>query len=289
MSLFILSLPIIFFNGSVLIAGANEPYKYADDELVIKIDDVSLPSEVVVEVINNRTIVPLRVISEDLGARVEWSNSSITITKSGTPVILKLYSKTAIKNDQRVLLDVEPYLKNNQVMVPLRFLSETFGCNVSYKDAKVTIATSPLFINGVKVKVTQYEYHMTMGGVISQIKGNAYNKNIYDAFIKNIGRKTDAPASYSWRYNIDTIGAYYKNAQYDFMDQNGKSIQRFDIYSLVESFPKELLSKYPKVLLYDASANQWYLFKYTTPQSIDQIINTAEKNGFLKVISNTVV
>lgn len=40
------------------------------------------------------------------------------------------------------------------------------------------------------------------------------------------------------------------------MDQNNQSIQRFDIYSLVESFPEEVLSKYPKALLYDDSTKE---------------------------------
>ncbi|HBY04102.1 MAG TPA: hypothetical protein DEH07_06070 [Desulfotomaculum sp.] len=74
-----------------------------------------------------------------------------------------------------------------------------------------------------------------------------------------------------------------------FIDQNDQSIQRFDTYSLVESFSEEVLSKYPKALLYDESAKQWYLWKDTASQSVDQIIDTARKNGFLEVISNTVV
>ena len=270
----------------IILMSASSPSMAAKQ---IKIDGVPLPADVVTEIINNRTFVPLRVISEDLGAKVDWSNSGVTVTKSGTQVVLKLSGDTAVKNSQEVSLDAKPYLKNNQIMVPLRFLSETFGCNVSYKDSIITIATSPLVINGVKVEALQYEYHMTMGGVISQIKGNVYNKNIYDAFIKNMGNKVDAPASYSWVSDIDTIGHYYKLAQYDFMDQNDQIIQRFDTYSLVESFPEEVLSKYPQALLYDDSAKQWYLFKDAASQSVDQIIDTARKNGFLKVISNTVV
>ena len=35
-----------------------------------------------------------------------------------------------MKNGKTVLFDVKPYLKNNRMMVPLRFIAETFGCNV---------------------------------------------------------------------------------------------------------------------------------------------------------------
>ena len=43
-----------------------------------------------------------------------------------------------------IVSDVEPQIKNNRVMVPLRFIAETFGCVVDYKDHTVVITTEPL-------------------------------------------------------------------------------------------------------------------------------------------------
>ncbi|KMY48675.1 copper amine oxidase N-terminal domain-containing protein [Peribacillus loiseleuriae] len=254
----------------------------------IKMDGVVIASDVNPEIRINRTMVPLRVISENLGAKVNWSDSEVTLTKNDMQVILKINSHSVVKNGKTVLLDVKPYIKNNRTFVPMRFLAETFGCNVNYKNSTVTVDTQPLVIDNVKIKALQEEYHMTMGGVVQQIKGNAYNKAIYNIFIENKGSKVEAPANYSWRYNIDTPGAYYKNAQYDFLDLEGNSIKRFDIYTLIKSFPAETLAGYPEVLIYDATENQWYLFTDTAFQSINQLIDTAYKNGFLKIISNTV-
>jgi hypothetical protein len=258
-------------------------------EFQIKVDGVAIASDVKPEMKNNRTMVPLRVISENLGANVHWSNSEVTLTKGNTKVLLNLNSATAEKNGEKILLDVKPYIKNNRVIVPLRFIAEAFGSHVNYSNFTVTVDTKPLVIDDVQVKALQHEFHMTMGGVVQQVYGNAYNETIYNIFVENKGKRVEAPASYSWYLNLDTPGSYYKNGQYDFLDHEGNSVVRFDIYTLIRYFPDETLSGYPDVLIYDASEDEWYLFNDTAIQSIGQLINTATKNGFLTVISNTVV
>lgn len=257
-------------------------------EIQIKVDGFAIASDVKPEIKNNRTMVPLRVISENLGANVDWSNSKVTLTKSNMKVILNLNSSTAEKNGKKILLDVKPYIKNNRIIVPLRFIAETFGCNVNYSKFTVTVDTKPLVIDAVQVKALQHEYHMTMGGVVQQINGNAYNETIYNIFVENKGRKVEAPANYSWNLNLDIPGSYYKHGQYDFVDHKGNSMVRFDIYTLNRSFPAETLSGYPEVLIYDASEDEWYLFSNTALQSINVLIDTASKNGFLTIISDTV-
>ncbi|OAZ48212.1 copper amine oxidase N-terminal domain-containing protein [Paenibacillus polymyxa] len=254
----------------------------------IKIDGVAIATDAKPQMKNKRTMVPLRVISESLGARVEWSDSEVILAKSDMKVKLAVNRSTAEKNGQKIQLDVKPYLKNNNIYVPLHFIAETFGCNVNYSNFAVTINIEPLLIDGVQVKALQQEYHMIMGGVVQQIHGNAYNKAIYNIFAKNKGEKVEAPENYSWRLTIDTPGSYYKNAQYDFLDQKGKSLARFDVYSLIQSFPSEVLIGYPKFLIHDVSKDEWYLFSDSAAKSINQLINNATNNGFMTVISNTV-
>lgn len=276
-----------FVMALILIITSSTTYA-ADTDFKIKVDGFVIASVVKPEIKNNRVMVPLRVISENLGAKVNWSNSEITLTKSKIKVTLKLNSSTAVINGKTVLLDVKPFLKNNHTIVPLRFISEAFGCTVNYKNSIVTVDTEPLVIDGIKVKALQQEYHMTMGGVEQQIKVNAYYEAIYSIFVENKGSKVEAPVDYSWQIQLVQAGAYYKNAQYDFLDQKGKSIKRFDIYSLMESYPPGPLTNSPKVLLYDDTEKQWYLFSYTASQSINQLMDTASMNGFLTIISNTV-
>lgn len=277
-------IPVIIFALTVL---TSSPAFAADQS--IKIDGVAVVSDMKPELKGNHTMVPLRVISENLGAKVEYSNSQVTFTKDEMKVTLKPNSNTAVKNGVTVKLDVKTFVKKNRIFVPLRFIAETFDCKVNYSNSGVTVDTAPLIIEGVQVKALQEEYHMSMGGVVQQINGNAYNRAIYNMFVHNLGAKVEAPANYSWSLNLDVPGSYYKNGQYDFQDNKGNSLKCFDIYTILPgTYPDDTMKQYPKVLVYDGSEHQWYLFSDTALNSIYNLINRAFDNGFVKVISNTV-
>ncbi|MED3804842.1 copper amine oxidase N-terminal domain-containing protein [Lysinibacillus xylanilyticus] len=255
----------------------------------IKIDGVVVTSDAAPETKNNRTMVPLRVISENLGATVNWQDFKVTLTNNKMQITLQPNSNTVIKNGKTELLDVKPYLKNNRLFVPIRFIAETFGCQVNYQNSTVTINTAPLVMNNVKIKAVHYEYRMTMGGVVQQIQGNTYNNALYKVFTENKGKVVDAPADYSWQINLDDPGSYYKDGQYNFMSHENKSIQQFDLYSLNGPFSDEQLKGYPEVLIHDVTADKWYSSTVKARESINQLIKTATNNGFVKVLSNTVV
>jgi len=261
------------------------PAAYAAGNQII-IDGVAITSDVKPEMKNSRTMVPLRIISENLGAKVDYSNSGVTLTKGKMKVTLKANSGTAVKDGATVKLDVKPYVKHNRVFVPLRFIAETFGCKVNYSHSTVTVETSPLVIDNVQVKALQNEYHMTMGGVVQQVNGNAYIEAIYNLFVENKGSKVDEPANYAWKIQYVDVGSYYKAGQYDFLDSKGNSIKQFDLYTLVTNGKDEL--DQPSVLIYDASDAGWYLFSDEARKTIYQLIDTATTNGFLTVISNSV-
>ncbi|WP_138753105.1 copper amine oxidase N-terminal domain-containing protein [Paenibacillus sinopodophylli] len=269
---------LLFVSSSTAYAAENQ----------IKIDGVAIATDVKPELKDNRIMVPLRVVSENLGAIVEWSSSEVILTKSDMKVILTLDSSTAENNGESVLLDVKPYMKNNRVFVPLRFIAETFECKVNYSKFAVTVDTKPFSIDGVQVKAMQHEYHMTMGGVVQQLNGNAYNESMYTIFVKNKGERIEAPANYSWNSHTET-GTYYKYGQYDFLDHKGNQLSSFDIYTLTNLSATKPISESPEVLIHDAIADEWYLFSETAKESINQLFSNAAKNGFLTIISNTVV
>lgn len=254
----------------------------------LKIDEVVVKTDAAPEIKNNRTMVPLRVISENLGAQVQWKDSQITLSTNQSTVILTLNSQTVIKNGQAEPLDATPYLKNNRTYVPIRFIAETFGSQVDYKQSTVNIATKPLFINNQKIKALHYEYHMTMGGVIQEVKGHSYHHAMFKIFQQK-GDKVEAPKDYSWQLNLDIPGSYYKLGQYDFLNADNKSVQQLDTYSLNQAFPDELLEGYPTVLLHDVHNDSWYIFSNNAVQSIQRLMNAATNNGFNKIISNTVL
>lgn len=254
----------------------------------IKIDDVVVQSDTALEQKNNRTMVPLRVISENLGAQVHWQDAQITLSMDQATVKLNLNNRTVIKNGETEQLDVQPYMKNNRTFVPIRFIAETFGSQVHYNQGTVNITTEPLLIEDEKIKVLRYEYHMTMGGVIQDIKGHAYHQALFNIFQEKKGDKVEAPKEYYWHFNLEAPGSYYKLGQFDFMSHDNNSVKQYDIYTLNQPFPEELLQGYPKVLLHDTTEDNWYLFSEQAVKSIQQLIQSADNNGFSKIISNTV-
>lgn len=256
---------------------------YAAD-IQIKVEGVTATADVKPEVKNNRIMVPLRVISENLGANVHWSGSEVTLTKNSMKIVLKLGSSSVVINGKTVKLDVKPYIHHNRIIVPLRFIAETFASKVDYSNSTVKIDTEPLVIDGVKVTTLQQEYHMTMGGVVNQIKNDAMIEAIYNTIVDNKGSKVEAPSDYTW--SMPNPGGYYKSGQYDFLDQTGNSIKQFDIYSYVSTLGSPVTA--PEYLVFDATEKQWYLFNEVASRAVYQFIDTATKNGYLTVISNTI-
>ncbi|MGN7469101.1 family 10 glycosylhydrolase [Brevibacillus sp. SAFN-007a] len=92
----------------------------------------------------NVTMVPLRVISESLGAEVYWDQNlqTATILKGDTVLSMTVNQAHALVNDSTVPLDASVQNKQGRVMVPLRFVSEQLGLQVGWTQETRTITLS---------------------------------------------------------------------------------------------------------------------------------------------------
>lgn len=84
---------------------------------------------------SDRTLIPIRAVSNSLKADVKWDEAThtVTITKGGTEIKLVLGNDTAIINGQEVKLDVPAETINDRTMVPVRFVSEAFKSTVQWE------------------------------------------------------------------------------------------------------------------------------------------------------------
>ena len=84
------------------------------------------------EILAGAAFVPLRSIFEQLGAEVEWNpeRQEALLTSGREEICLKVGSKVAIRNTEVSSLTDAPYLKEDHIMVPLRYLSESLGYDV---------------------------------------------------------------------------------------------------------------------------------------------------------------
>lgn len=82
------------------------------------------------------TYVPIRVVSEQLGAKVSWNAAAgkALITKGNSRIELNENSKQALVNGRNVALDAPMVVQGGRTLVPLRFVSECLQVEVKFDD-----------------------------------------------------------------------------------------------------------------------------------------------------------
>ena len=120
------------------------------EEISVYIDGEKIEFDVPPMLINDRTMVPIRYISEALGAVVDWNEElqEVTITKDGVVNQLILGNPSARKTadgiETEITLETAPFTTNDRTMVPLRYISESFGMEVQWvDDTQTVLITTP--------------------------------------------------------------------------------------------------------------------------------------------------
>ena len=90
---------------------------------------------------NGRTQVPVRFVSEALGAEVSWEGSTktVTISQGDKEIKIVIGKKDYTINGEKNLMDTEALLKEDRTFVPVRFVSEGLGARVEWDSAVRTV------------------------------------------------------------------------------------------------------------------------------------------------------
>lgn len=93
------------------------------------------------QLINDRTMVPLRAIFEQLGARVDWNSDTRTVTATKDDIVVKstIGNKTMYINGEQKTMDVAPAVIDGRTLVPVRFVAEAFDCYVEWDGGSSTV------------------------------------------------------------------------------------------------------------------------------------------------------
>ncbi len=136
---------LVFSSASAVFAedeaqGVEISFKIGDSTLTINGSPVEVETPYIAG--EGTTLVPLRVITEAFGASVTWVDETkeIYLEYPDVSVVLQIGSMTAQVNSHTETLPVAPELSANGVtMVPLRFISETFGAIVGWDEATSSV------------------------------------------------------------------------------------------------------------------------------------------------------
>lgn len=151
---------LLFLSAALLVSVISiSNITFAERYITVKVDGKSIefPDAKPFLDTNNRTQVPVRFVSQALGATVEWNAEAkkVTIKKGSDTVELKVGESKATKNGTVKVLDTASLIKDSRTYVPLRFVSELLGAQVSWQaDTKtVLISTSTATPTAAPTKV----------------------------------------------------------------------------------------------------------------------------------------
>ncbi|MCQ2979034.1 MAG: copper amine oxidase N-terminal domain-containing protein [Clostridia bacterium] len=88
---------------------------------------------------NDRTMLPIRFIAENLGAKVEWNElepNMVYITRGDIKIEIKLGSEIMKVNDKEVILDQVAFAENDRTYLPVRAVSEALNAIVEWNEER---------------------------------------------------------------------------------------------------------------------------------------------------------
>lgn len=138
-------------------------------------------------IVDDTTLVPLRVISEGLGADVDWdeSENTITVEKDGNIISLQIGSTTATINGKAYALPAAAEIKDDTAMVPIRFISEGLNANVVWDKDTMKVTVSDYEEALAKIDNTKWNYNAE-DNVYWQV-GIQYCENPVDLTYETLG------------------------------------------------------------------------------------------------------
>jgi len=255
--------------------------------------------------INQRVLIPVRGLFENLGFSVEWNQSSSTaIVKSDTRTVeIPLNASYITVNNKKITTDVPAQVINSRTLIPVRAVSEALGLKVEWKPGINGVVIhkdytayknygSAGLIDGKTVIVSIFasEAHTSWdfskkadNDLASEIKSNLgiatkwLSKNIrnYNANVEFI---------YDWAVNEDLVYAvkfheplvtstgnyYYNQTEYIFKYINGSELLRkYNAQNIIYMF----FFNTP----YSNQHNSWSVHKSANDNFRTEIINIFNK------------
>ncbi len=153
-SILMLSVPV--FAGNDILVQLNGDIVDFTDSNGLKVEP---------QIINNRTMVPMRKIFEVLGADVKWDGTtkSITANTEELDIGLQINNKMATVKEKNgetknITLDSAPVIVNNRTLVPVRFIAESLDNKVGWdaKNRAVIIIDGSIIEEKLKSKASNF-------------------------------------------------------------------------------------------------------------------------------------
>lgn len=140
---------LTFLNGKMYCSGMSgthiydykKYWEFLASKITVILDSKEISFTIMPEIVEGRTMVPMRELFELLGATVNWDSDTRTVAanKERSSVKLQIDNTAVNMNGIEKQMEAAPYIKNGRTMVPLRFASVALGIRVGWDDETNTI------------------------------------------------------------------------------------------------------------------------------------------------------
>lgn len=134
---------IALLMASILTFGGVSAY--AAKDVTVMLDGEKMEFDVNPFIEDDRTLVPMRAIFEAVGAQITWEEGERTVIalqkkdSSFNSIAIQIDTEYAFVNSERKDLDVPARIVNNRTFVPLRFVMEELGAEVTWDSDSYTV------------------------------------------------------------------------------------------------------------------------------------------------------
>ena len=216
------------------------PVSADNGEISVYLDAAKIEFDVKPQIINGRTMVPIRAIFEKMGAVVEWdgNTSSAICTKGDTVVKMTVNSMDMYINNQLTKMDISPVVIDGRTLAPARYVAEAFGADVqwSQKNNTVVICSKDVYAyadypdipdlgrcyNIPLLSETNENGFKALAYSYSDMANDDYYSYLYDnsalvlgGYAEEVAETRDDMVLISYTKRGETTPRYYVGASYD--------------------------------------------------------------------------
>ena len=213
---------------------------FASDTIYVTLDGSYIEFDVKPQIINGRTMVPIRAIFEKMGATVEWDGNTSTAicTKGDTVVKMTVNSMDMYINNQVTKMDISPVVIDGRTLAPARYVAEAFGADVqwSQKNNTVVICSKDVYAyadypdipdlgrcyNIPLLSETNEDGFKALSYSYSDMANDDYYSYLYDnsalvlgGYAEEVAETKDDMVLISYTKRGETTPRYYVGASYD--------------------------------------------------------------------------
>lgn len=282
---------------------------YASDEIKVLLNDKEINftdeagNKVSPQIINNRTMVPMRKIFEILQANVSWDAPTQTVTASNDKKTITLTIGDAVARveesgeKEEVLFDSVPVIVEGRTLVPVRLIAELLDLNVGWEaDTKTVVIIDASFVEEMikEYSPTFYEFFTTNLFIINtfvmdadieaslkytdtkNISNNTNVKVIIDGEQKKSEDKLEIEAS---------ANATGKGILYELMKKN--ELNNIDLRAILDINNERAYVK--SSLIEEIAESKWVELVYTNDEMTKEMLMVNSNATTLTEITNNIL